>query len=427
MASTEEDSMRPALVCGTIAAFVCVVISHSCPTSYAAELHPNGYTLNQVIQLALQHNPKMKGAEAALEQSRNQRVTAGAYLNPTITGSIGRGSIRDPRTGVSIAERTITVEQPLEWLGKRAARQRAAEAGVGGALAGFDQTKVSVMADVKGAFFRLLFAQQDARLARENLKTVEDLVKLVSARVSTKEAPKFELVKATVELQKSRKDLARADHALLVARAQLNTVTGKAMGESFAVQGEFETARAGLELHALVNQALERQPALRRQQKAVEQAEYTIEHERASRIPNVSVIGQYHREAGDESVTAGFSVALPVWYRRQGEIGTAMGAHREAQAERDRIQQELEQTIIQHFQEMQTAQAQMKVFEQGLLHQAQEALDIAQFSFRHGATSLLEVIDAQRVSRQTLLEYAQAQADHSIALARLERAVGELP
>lgn len=427
MVPTEEDSMRLALVFGMIAAFGCAMISGSYLTGHAAELSPSGYTLGQVIQLALQHNPKMKGAEAVVEQSRSQQVTAGAYLNPTITGSAGPGSIRDPRTGVSITERTITVVQPLEWLGKRAARQRAADAGVGGALAGFDQTKVAVMADVKRTFFQLLFAQQDAGLARENLKTVEDLVKLVSARVSTKEAPKFELVKATVELQKAQKDLARADNALLVARAQLNTVTGKAMGESFAVQGEFEAVRAGLELHSLMNQATDRQPALRRQQKVVEQAEYTIEQERASRIPNVSVIGQYHREAGDESMTAGLSVALPIWYRRQGEIGTAMGAHREAQAERDRMQQELEQTITQHFQEMQTAQAQMKVFEQGLLHQAKEALDIAQFSFRHGATSLLEVIDAQRVYRQTLLEYAQAQADHSIALARLERAVGGLP
>ena len=69
----------------------------------------------------------------------------------------------------------------------------------------------------------------------------------------------------------------------------------------------------------------------------------------------------------------------------------------------------------------------MQVFEQGLMHQAQEALDIAKFSFRHGAASLLEVIDAQRVNRQTMLEYAQARADHSIALARLERAVGGLP
>jgi outer membrane protein, heavy metal efflux system len=419
--------MKPALVYKITVLFGLVILTTPISTGYATELNSGGYTLNEVVQLALQHSPLMSGAEAALEQSRGQRVTAGAYLNPTITGSAGRGSIRDPSNGVSITERTITVEQPLEWLGKRAARQRAADAGVAGALAGMEETQVIVKADVKGAFFQLLFAQHDAQLARENLKTVEDLVKLVTARVSTREAPKFELVKATVELQKSKKDLARADNALLVARAKLNTVTGKALGESFAIQGEFEPVRAGMDLRVLTDQARERQPALRRQQRLVEQAEFTIEQERASRMPNLAVIGQYHREAGDESVTGGLSVPLPLWYRRQGEIGTAMGTHRRAQADRDRLQQELEQTITQHFQEMQTAQAQMQVFEQGLLHQAKEAFDIAQFSFRHGATSLLEVIDSQRVYRQTLLEYAQARADHSIALARLERAVGGLP
>ncbi len=419
--------MNPARVGRILIVLGWVIVTEFYPVGYAAAPSPSGYTLNQVVQLALQHNPVMSGAEAVLEQSQGQRVTAGAYLNPTITGSAGRGSIRDPSTGVSITERTITVEQPLEWLGKRAARQRAADAGLAGALAGMDETKVVLMAEVKAAFFQLLFAQQDAQLASENLKTVEDLVKLVSARVSTREAPKFELVKATVELQKSKKDLARADNALLVARAKLNTVTGKALGERFAIQGEFEPVRSGLDLRVLMDQALDRQPALRRQQNMVEQAEFTIEQERASRMPNVAVIGQYHREAGDESLMAGLSVPLPIWYRRQGEIGTAMGTHRRAQAERDRLQQELEQAITQHFQEVRTTQAQMQVFEQGLLFQAKEAFDIAQFSFRHGAASLLEVIDAQRVYRQTLLEYAQARADHSIAMARLERAVGGLP
>ena len=398
-----------------------------CGESVSADTDARIFKLDDVVELALNRNPTLAAAEGAVEQSQGQRVVAGAYLNPSITGAAGPGAIRDPSTGTRITERTITVEQPLEWLGKRAARQRAADARVAGAVAGMEETKVMVKADVKGAFFQLLFAQRDAQLAKENLKTVEDLVNVVSARVSTREAPKFELVKATVELQKSKKDLARADNALLVARAKLNTVTGRALGERFAIQGEFETVKPGLELRVLTEQALDRHPTLRRQQKVVEQAEFTIEQERASRVPNVAVFGVYHRETGDESVTAGLSVPLPIWYRQQGEIGAAMGAHRRAQAERTRLQQELEQTITQHFQEVRTAQQQMQVFEQGLLHQAQEALDIAQFSFRRGATSLLEVIDAQRVNRQTLLEYAQARADHSIALARLERAVGGLP
>ena len=392
-----------------------------------AEPPTRSYSLAEILALALKHSPVMNGAEAVLEESQGRQVTAGAYLNPTVSGSAGRGSIRDPRTGVSIAERTITVEQPLEWPGKRVARQRAADAGYSGALAGLEEAKVTLTAEVKSAFFQLLFAQQDAQLAGENLKTVEDFVKLISARVETKESPKFELVKATVELQKAHKDLARADNARLVARANLNKVTGKALGEHFAIQGEFEAMKSGLDLAALTEQALDRHPTLRRQEKAVEQAQFTVDHERAARIPNVSVIGQYHREAGDESMTAGLSVPVPIWYRRQGEIGTALGAHHRAQAERTRGQHELEQAVTQYFQEMQTAQRQIQVFEKGLLYQAKEALDIAQFSFRNGVASLLEVIDAQRVYRQTLLEFAQARADYSLALARLEQAVGGLP
>lgn len=385
------------------------------------------YSLSEILAIALKHSPMMNGAEAALEESRGRQVAAGAYLNPTISGSAGRGSIRDPSTGVSIVERTITVEQPLEWPEKRTARQRAADAGLSGALAGMDEMKVALTAEAKAAFFQLLFAQHDAQLAGENLKTIEDFVKLIQARVETKESPKFELIKATVELQKAHKDWARADNALVVARANLNKMTGKALGEHFSIQGEFEAMKPGLDRAVLTEQALSRHPTLRRHEKAVEQAQFTLEHERAARIPNISVMGQYHREAGDESMTAGLSVPVPIWYRRQGEIGTAMGAHHRAQAERTRAQHEFEQAVTQYFQDVETARRQIQVFEKGLLFQAKEALDIAQFSFRNGVASLLEVIDAQRVYRQTLLEFAQARADYSLALTRLERSVGGLP
>jgi outer membrane protein, heavy metal efflux system len=392
-----------------------------------AEPRATPYSLPEILTLALKHSPVINGAEAVLEESQGRQVAAGAYLNPTVSGSAGRGSIRDPRNGVSIMERTITVEQPFEWPEKRAARQRAADAGLSGALAGMEEAKVVLAAEVKSAFFKLLFSQQDVQLAGENLKTIEEFVKLISARVETKESPKFELVKATVELQKAQKDLARAENALLVARTNLNKVTGKALGEHFAVQGEYEAIKSGLDLGVLTEQALNRHPTLRRYEKAVEQAQFTLQHERAARIPNVSIIGQYHREAGDESMAAGLSVPVPIWYRRQGEIGAAMGTHHRAQAEHIRVQHELEQAVTQYFQEMQTAQRQIQVFEKGLLFQAKEALDIAQFSFRHGAASLLEVIDAQRVYSQTLLEFAHARAAYSLALARLEQAVGGLP
>ena len=395
------------------------------PSSYAVASEPNAaYTLNTVIELALEHNPTMAGAQGYMRQSRGQQVAAGAYLNPSISGVVGRGSIRDPSTGVNITERTVTVEQPLEWQGKRRARQQAADAGAAGAGAAMEETRLNVIAEAKVAFYHVLFAQRDAELASQNLTMVEDVLRTVKARVAAGDATLFETMKATVEVQKATKEVARAKNALVVVRAKLDMVTSGTLGRQFSIQGDFEPLQQGLDPEALAARAMEQHPTLRRLSKLVEQAEFSATLEKESRIPNVTVQGTYHREAGDEAITAGLSVPLPLWYRRQGEIETALGAKHRAEAERLRAQNEMTQAITQHVQDVRTANEQLQVFEAGLLKQAEQTLRVARVSFKEGAASLLDLLDSQRVYRQTLLEYVQARADLSIALARLERAVG---
>lgn len=392
--------------------------------AWAAEPPAGIYSLDDILVLAVEHSPKLAGAEGLLRQSRGQQITAGAYPNPSISGTLGRGAIRDPSTGTRITERTVVVEQPLEWLGKRQARQEAAEAGVAGASAALEETRLTLVADVKVAFYHVLFAQRDAELATQNVATVEEVLRTVKARVAAGEATSFDSMKASVEVQKAQKEVARAQNALLVAKTRLNTLTAGALGKQFSIQGDFQSLTQGFNLDRLVVHALEQHPTLRRLTKLAEQADHTVQYERASRVPNVSVQGTYHREAGDEAVTAGLSVPLPLWYRRQGEIETALGTKYRAEAERLRVQSELEQTITQHAQEVRTAQDQLHVFETGLLKQAEQTLMVARTSFRQGAASLLDVLDAQRVYRQTLLEYAQVRTDLSIALVRLEQSLG---
>jgi cobalt-zinc-cadmium efflux system outer membrane protein len=389
----------------------------------AGEPNPT-HTLNTVLELALAHNPTMAGAQGYMRQSRGEQVAAGAYLNPSISGYAGRGSIRDPSTGVSITERTVTVQQPLEWQGKRRARQQAADAGAAGASAAMEEARLNVIVEAKVAFYNVLFAQRDTELAGQNLMMVEEVLRTVKARVAAGEATPFETMKATVEVQKAKKEVARAQNVLVVARAKLDMVTAGMLGRQFSIQGDFESIQQGLDPEALTARAMEQHPTLRRLTKLVDQAEFNAALERESRIPNVTVQGNYHREAGDESITAGLSIPLPLWYRRQGEIETALGARHRAEAERLRAQNEITQAITQHAQDVRTANEQLQVFETGLLKQAEQTLRVARVSFQQGVASLLDVLDSQRVYRQTLLEYAQTRADLSIALARLERAVG---
>lgn len=394
------------------------------PVATADAEGPQQYALAEIISLALEHNPAVAGAQGAVRQSLGQQVTAGAYLNPSISGSTGRGSIRDPSTGVKITERTVTVEQPLEWQGKRRARQQAADAGAAGANAAVDETRLNVIAETKVAFYHVLFAQRDLELSSQTLTMVEEVLRTVKARVAAGDATVFESMKATVEVQKATKEVARAQNALVVVRAKLDMMTAGTLGKQFSIQGDFEPLQQGLDLEMLSARAMEQHPTLRRLTKLVEQAQYSATYERESRVPNVTVHGNYHREAGDESIVAGLSVPIPLWYQRQGEIESALGARHRAEAERLRAQNEISQAITQHVQDARTATEQLQVFEAGLLKQAEQTLRVARISFKQGVASLLDLLDSQRMYRQTLLEYVQAREDLSIALARLERAVG---
>jgi cobalt-zinc-cadmium efflux system outer membrane protein len=389
------------------------------------------FALGDIIGIAVERNPLVAGALAAIDQSTGQRTAAGAYPNPTVRGDGGKGYLRDAGSlrddiPTSANEYMAGFSQPFEWPAKRAARQRAAEAGLAGASVGLVETRLNLTADVKVAFYDLLLAQRDLDLAKNNLTIVEDVRRIVGVRVRLGEAPQFELIKAEVEVLKANQAVTRAENTVRVNRVILDTFTAGALGPAYAVSGDFSVFPAGLDLGQLASRSMHEHPSIQRLARSIDQADRTVEFERQSRVPNVNLNTSYTREYGREGFDVGLSVPAPLWYQRQGEIAGSLGAKRREEAELLRTRNELLRQVNQYFQDAQTTAKLIEVLEKGLLRQAEEALRIAKFSFQQGAASLLEVLDAQRVQRQTLFDYAQARFELSVALARLERAVGGL-
>lgn len=398
----------------------------------SAEPPAQVYSLDMIVDLALAKNPLVSSAEGNIEQQKGQQTAAGAYPNPTVTSFGGHGNLQDTgRAGIgpfldrqSLTEYNVIVGQPVEWPALRNARQRVADYGLATANVGLLETRLNLMSQVKVAFYDLLLAQQGADLARQNLDTVEEVARIVKARVKSGEAPQFESIKAEVEVLKARQQLARADNVVRISRVVVDTLTGGSLGTTYKVHGEFRMVPRDLQIDGLMGRMMEQHPAIQRLLNSVEQSEWKIEFERQARVPTITVNGSYWREIGREAFQGGLSVPMPLWYRRQGEIASSLGAKRREEAELLRTRNELGRAVHQHYQDVRTTAELIEVFDKGLLKQAQEALRLAQFSFQQGASSLLEVLDAQRVRRQILLDYAEARHALSVSLARLEQAVG---
>ena len=382
------------------------------------------FDLDRIIDLALERNPAIASARSVIEQNEGLRTQAGAYPNPTIGAQTADATIQDPRNGDRITERSVTLHQTVEWPGMRAARQDAATAGLIGATVGLDEAKLNLIAEVKGLFYELLLAERTVDLLQQNLEIVQEVARIVRARVRSGEGPQFESVKADVEVLKAKQEMTKAKNVVRVKLVGLDTLTAGALGPRYKVQGEFRSLRDRLDPEQMAARDMSQHPILKRQGKVVEQAELTVTKERQARVPSVTLFGGYAREIGREAVVGGVSVPTPLWYRQQGHIATALGTQRKEEAELLRARNDLTRAINQHAREAETAQDQILVYEEGLLKQAQEALRIAQLSFRQGASSLLDVLDAQRVQRQITVDYNLARFELSLALTRFERALG---
>ena len=407
-----------------MAVFIAGASGTPVPTFAQTKEQASTFTLDRIIDLALERNPIIAGARSVIEQSEGMRTQAGAYPNPTIGGHTGSGVLRDPSTGPRVTEYGMTLHQTVEWPGMRAARQDAAEAGLASATVGLDEARLNLVAEVKQAFYELLLSERTVDLLQQNLEIVQEVARIVRARVRSGEGPQFEAVKADVEVLKAKQEMTKAKNAVRVKLVGLDTLTSGALGARYQVLGDFRSLRDRLDPEQMASRDLSQHPILKRQGKLVEQAESTVSKERQARVPNVTLFGGYARETGREGMVAGVSLPTPLWYRQQGHIATALGTQRKEEAELLRARNDLTRAINQHAREAETAQDQIIVYEEGLLKQAQEALRIAQLSFRQGASSLLDVLDAQRVQRQITVDYNQARFELSQALTRFERAVG---
>lgn len=382
------------------------------------------YTLEEIVQLTLSHNPLVKKGEAFIEKKQSQQVIAGAYPNPSLNIQSGYSEFRDSADSITTIERFVTLSQPLEWSPKREARKLAALEGLGGAQKAFKETQIHLKAAARLAFYELFLAEKRAALAFQNLKVVEDLKQAVKSRVDAGDAPPFEEVKINVEMLKVQKEITGAQSAVHVAKAALDSLTAGTLGVQFSIHGRFKTWPENLDLRGLTTEALNQHPTREKFQKLLKQAQHSLIEEKEARVPNVTLSGSYQRDAGREAFLGGVTVPLPLWYQRDGEIADALSTQHEIEADLLKWKQDTMKEVAGRFYQSQAAAAQINTYKNGLLKQAEEAVRIAQVSFHYGQASLLEVLDAQRILWQTILGYAQAQYDLSIALTQLERSIG---
>lgn len=389
--------------------------------SFAAQADGPGLTLPHLLKLLEAHNPSLALVAARQESAQGALDTAKMYPNPEV--EVLSGTSRGIGAGAaSGGNQEVFLSQPLDLPFVREARRKVAEAGIASADEANRAVWLAVRGQTRQAFYEILRRQAELAIAEDNERLLQQIRDKIQLKVEVGEAPRYEEVKATAEWLNAVKLKQSAMVKVDDAKSALHALFGPALPYPFEVEGELPQALKDLPpIDALREEILARQPVLRQTLAEIQRARAKLGYEQDLRYPQPTLKAGAQRDPGLEQWQVGVSIPLPIWNQRQGPIREA--AAELSQAEAQAAQQELSvlRELESAWNRHRIAEGQVKIFESGLLKQAESALNVAEAGYRLGERSILDFLDAQRGLRSVRLDYLNARFDRQAALIDLER------
>ena len=377
-------------------------------------------TLDQALQTALAGNPDLAAAQWDIGIAEGDRQQAGLIPNPEVSWE-AEDTRRESRTT------TVMISQPLELGGKRGARIDVASRGQDAAAIELELKRNALRADVIQAFSSAQTAQQRLQLSRQSLELAEQGLRVAQGSIQAGKSSPVEGTRAQVQLSQVRLELSRAERDQANAYQQLAQVMGAPLPTAVSVQA----AAQGLPVvppPTRLLQRLNQTAELRLAKMQIDQREASLELEKTQRIPDltVSVGSQYSEQEKERVNVVGLSMPIPLFNRNQGNVLAAARRSDQARDLRNATELRLRTEIQASLEQWQTANGEVKAFNQSILPAAQSAVDNATRGFEAGKFGFLEVLDAQRTLIESRTQYIQAVAEATDARVRIERIFGDL-
>jgi cobalt-zinc-cadmium efflux system outer membrane protein len=408
----------------------------------APEALPSPLSLPEALRLFRERGFDALLAEQTVRGAQADAESASAVANPQLSGTVGRSFNYDPAqcAGCSALQTSIGLSDQgaifdlLE--NKRGLRKDVARAALQAARESRQDAQRTLEFQLKQQFLLAALAAEQARFARDATDSSGRTRELMERRFKAGAISEADLAKTQVaelealqqlEVARQQADAARAAVAFLLASPAPQPGL---LLDTRALEFRPGAATPGTP-ESLFATALESRPDLRALDRQVERAQAALSLVRRQRIPDVQLSGTYSQEGSGQNaiqpptVTLGIQLGLPIFYQQQGEILKAEADVRTQELQRARARAQVAADVSTALAAFQAGQRLVERMQGPLLSRAKVARDLIRIQYEKGASSLLELLDAERTYILVHGEYMQDLSMYWTAIAQLEQAVGK--
>ncbi|MEO6184214.1 MAG: TolC family protein [Verrucomicrobiota bacterium] len=429
--------------------------------SYAASVYPvpsanllgQPLSVTDSLNLALERNSTILRGKADLEAAHGVVIQTRAIVIPKLRAG---GTIRKtdpdaiesfssafgagPQTSDREWSASVRLVQSIYEGGRMSSALRTAKLTKEQSILNFQTVVADTLRDVRIAYDDVLLAEQNIVVQEASVKLLSKEFDDASRRFAAGTVPRFNVLRAEVEVANARPRLIRARNAFRIAKNNLANLLGydlpKGVGEDIPLQltGKFNDQPFEVDLSNALQRAFENRTELASLRKAENLRRENVVTARSGYKPSVQVFGGYgsrsssFNNAWDRDISGWFVGAEMNWDIFDGML--TRGRVIEATALQERAAIDLEDAARRVGLEVRAAyssfiearellESQKKVQEQ-----ADEALRLAQARVDAGSGTQLDVLGAQTALTEARTTQIQALRDYSVAKTRLDRAIG---
>jgi outer membrane protein, heavy metal efflux system len=405
---------------------------------------PEAFTMERAVAIAMQRSRDVVAAKLEIEAAEVDRIAAGLYWNPNFFYNVGNVVVGagnpqgdkqlDPSPFSQLIQQ-VGVSEVIDVWAKRSARIKAADLGVEQRRLRTMDAMREIAYAVRSAFSDVVREQQELELATTMKSHYDETVKLSRARVSAGESSEFEGQKIELEGMKYGNLVIDAQMQLDLARQALAQLMGLATIEDLPGGAVAPPApRTPVAVEPLVARALEERPDLRAARKGKVFAEAMIASAEREAYPDIALGVTFTHSgftvSGDNAnaLGLGLSLPLPLFDRNQAGIARSRLDGKRVLNDVARLELIVRHDVTGAARREERAHTLLDVYENGgLLARADNSLKTAEKSYRAGAVSLLELLEAQRTFIETRGQYLRVQDEHRKAKIDVVHAVGREP
>jgi len=291
---------------------------------------------------------------------------------------------------------------PIELGGKRGKRVRAALADVSTAGFDYDDAVRQLRATAAGVFIAALSTRDILQSSVKSLGQFDRIVEVNEHRVRVGDIGEIELMQSRVDRDQFKAGVISAQADVYSADLALAQQFGQA--EKLSSQMPVPTGNLDIPIHtfdpdALVASALQKRSDVLSRRRALAAADLRIKLAQANLVPDLGVSGSYSHtgigtggfeQPADSTLGASLSVNLPFSrWRHQGEVESARASRTQAELQLQSAQIQVEAEVRDAYSRYQTSVARLKLYQGGVLKEADRVLEARLYAYQRGGATLL--------------------------------------